>query len=428
MVKKWLSVTLCAVLAVLCGAGCGKQTAEEPASTATPGWEISQSAAGGETEAPASSQTPAGPQVSKTVEVSSETVRTLGRTLSMGEDDKLYFNWSCSGFSFTFTGTGAKAVLGTANVFVAQETMRPHIAVYVDDETEPHVRFSLDSPTREYTLAENLPEGEHTLRVMKISAASYSGYCYAESLTVTGQDPVVEPAPALSRRIEFVGDSITCGYGVLCKQATGNYTAAEEDGSLSYAYRTALALNAEAQMICVSGNGVYCDLKGRQTELMPEYYLYTDMRTQKDNGIKALEEWDFAEHPVDAVVVLLGANDSQAVLDINADIAGEKPPIAERVERFKAVYVEFIKTLREKNPEASIFCTTGGLSCRLYSEIHAAVDAYTAETGDSKVYFYEFETSTQDFSDGIRAGHPSQEVHAGMAEELTNLMREKLGW
>ena len=425
MIKKQLSLLLCTVFAAGLATGCG--SGKTPASSAAvPGWETSRETA----ESGAASQATAGPQKTVTLNVSRDTVRTLGRTMTVGEGEaaRLYFNWSCSGFEFTFTGTGASAVFGTRNTFIAQETMRPHIAVYVDGEAEPRTRFSLESASASYTLAENLPEGEHTLRVMKISAASYSGFFYAEALTLTGAEPSAAPAAAPSRRIEFIGDSITCGYGILAPQAGGNYKAAEEDGSLSYAYRTALALNADAQMVCISGNGVYCDLKGRQSELMPEYYLYADMRLQKDSGVRGLTEWDFAGNPVDAVVVLLGTNDAQAVLNINADIGGGKPAIPERIEAFKAAYAAFIKTLREKNPTAPIFCTTGGLTSRLYAEIRAAVRAYTAETGDENVYFYEYRTSASDFSDGIRAGHPSRQVHAAMAEELTAFIREKTGW
>lgn len=320
MMKRRISLLLSAALMVCGAAGCGKQP-PAAASSAAPGWLQS-----GQTGTQTASRTPAGPQLSKTVDISPQTVRPVGRTMTMGEEERLYFNWSCSGFEFTFTGTGAAAVLGTMNTFIAQETMRPHIAVYVDGETKPRTRFSLQSACASYTLAENLPEGRHTLRVMKISAASYSGYCYAESLTLTGQDPAVAPSAAPSRRIEFVGDSITCGYGVLAKQAAGNYTAAEEDASLSYAYRTALKLDAEAQLVCISGNGVYCDLKGRQSDLMPDYYPYTDMRLQKDHGVSALTPWAFADQPSDAVVVLLGANDAEAVLNIQAGIAGKARP------------------------------------------------------------------------------------------------------
>mgnify|MGYP000868604786 CR=1 FL=1 len=368
------------------------------------------------------------PQKQVPVEVSEKTVRLLGRNVIEQSTGRAYYDWTCSGIEFEFIGTGVSAKLGTMPVYAMMEKKRPHIVAFVDGSEAPSANFTLSQETDEYILAQGLPEGRHTMRVLKASAISYSGPFYADTLTITGSEPSVSPSQAKSRHIEFIGDSITCGYGIDAPSASGDYNSAEEYGTLAYAYLTAEALDADANILSNSGNGVYCDLNGRQVNLMPDYYPYVNFKLQTDLGIQEKSVWDNGSFPADVVVVHLGTNDANAVLNVSVPIGNRTPDFSTRVQEFRDAYVDFVKTIREKNPSAKIFCVLGGMPCNLFSEVQTAVSSYKDETGDKDIYTYEFQTSMYSVTNGIRAGHPSRQVHSLMQKELTGQIRQVMNW
>ena len=59
-----------------------------------------------------------------------------------------------------------------------------------------------------------------------------------------------------SRHIEFIGNSLTCGYGVEGKDRSEPYKAETENCNLSYATIIARYFNADYTLIAHSGRGV----------------------------------------------------------------------------------------------------------------------------------------------------------------------------
>lgn len=367
------------------------------------------------------------PTFQQAVTIDETTVRFLGRTLDL--NDRKYYNWTCSGFEFTFTGTKVEATLETPVVYANKENERPHIAVYVDDDTLPRTSIVLDKKSGVYTLAENLPQGEHTVRVMKVSALKYSGPFYTSTMTIYGDEaPTMEEPPAApEKQIEFVGDSITNGFGAIASAASNPYISAEEDGSRSYAYLTARAFGADASFVSISGFGVYADLAGAKNGALPLYYPYDDLSllpTYQTEG----HEWDFEAHPSDAVVIHLGTNDAGPVFNTNILIDGKQMDLATRMAEYKAAYLDFLKMVREKNPDAYIFCIIGGMGCGLDTTIEGLVDQYQQDTGDEKISYYKFRVDLGQVPGGILAGHPSAKVQSMMADELVAHIRSVTGW
>ena len=65
-------------------------------------------------------------------------------------------------------------------------------------------------------------------------------------------------APVLpERRIEFIGNSITCGYGVESNDRNDPFTYETENHFYTYAAKTARALNAQHLVVARSGIGIY---------------------------------------------------------------------------------------------------------------------------------------------------------------------------
>ena len=166
----------------------------------------------------------------------------FGRTAFTDRKDRLFFNWSGSGFGFKFTGTSAKAYLFST---VGEEDIpspsdRAYIGVFVDDSPFQIARFPLDKKKGWYTLAENLPFGTHTLRVIKESEVGY-GRAAVSEISTDGYFEKFEYL--LTEGIEFIGDSITCGYGNICPNGSSEFKTAEENFSQTYAALTGRLLN-----------------------------------------------------------------------------------------------------------------------------------------------------------------------------------------
>ncbi|MBO5797831.1 MAG: hypothetical protein J6R77_05745, partial [Clostridia bacterium] len=186
---------------------------------------------------------PAGVAFGAEAAVDVQKLTTYGRTYVDG--GTLYLCWVNSGFSFRINGTGATATLTATN---ANGIYKGYVNVYVDGSFEPTKTICLEKLSDVYTLAEGLPAGEHTIEVRKRNEGGYDGTAVigVKTLTVTGGDFLTPPA-APTRQIEFVGDSITTGFGNIAGPNDG-YSTANSDGTMTYAVLAAKQLGAEAQV------------------------------------------------------------------------------------------------------------------------------------------------------------------------------------
>ena len=126
--------------------------------------------------------------------------------------------------------------------------------------------------------------------------------------------------------------------------------------------------------------------------------------------------WDFDTHSYDVVVVNLGTNGSSYV---SKDAEARTPA-------FISAYVEFLKTLREKNPSAYLICTLGTMGGDLYPSVENAVEQYRTETGDQRIMSYE--STLQNQADGIGSDwHPSAVTQQKSAYVLADKICQALG-
>src|SRR6185437_9930940 len=107
--------------------------------------------------------------------------------------------------------------------------------------------------------------------------------------------------PGASRWIEFVGDSITCGYGVLGPDQSSCFSNDTEAETRGWAALTAQAFGAAHSAIAYSGKGVIRNNGGDTTELMPVLFERT--------LVDAADAWGFTSYTPDVVVIDLGTND-----------------------------------------------------------------------------------------------------------------------
>ena len=198
---------------------------------------------------------------------------------------------------FTASGIEFQGVMTGEVVLSLSCDRNTYFTVYIDGERVEE-RFFADSNTYELVIADFDGEESHHVRVLKQTEAQWS-LAVLKSITVTGK---LDDAPEKKDLyIEFIGDSITCGYGNLGDSSSPNPgTALWEDGTQTYAFLTAEALGADCSVVGCSGIGIdkgWTDFS--ESDFYPKASFYRDR-----NGA----DYSFLRAP-DVVVINLGTND-----------------------------------------------------------------------------------------------------------------------
>jgi len=308
------------------------------------------------------------------------------------------FAWAGSAIAARFTGTSIGIRLrGSSDYF----------AVTLDGR-EWSVLAATPAQER-YPLAADLAPGAHELHLVK-RTEPLVGETQLLGLDLDPDAQLLAPPPAPRRRIEFVGDSITVGFGVRGRDETCPFSPQTEDFTLSYAALTAQALQAEPIAVAWSGRGLcrnYADEPGERMSVLFERTL----------PARADSRWDFGRWVPDVVVVNLGTNDFSV---------GKSPGRA-----FPEAYHRLLRRIREVYPGAFIFCGLGPmLEPAALSEARSALAAVLSTlraAGETRTLVLEF--PPQSAANGYGCDwHPSAATQRLMAEQLTRTIRGALGW
>ncbi len=293
-----------------------------------------------------------------------------------------------------FRGTRCDVVLNDEVLYG-----KSHNFVEIAVDNQKPFRVQTTGPTNTIPAAAALPNGVHTITVCKDTEA---GIGYLEF--VGFRCASLAPSSLPQHKLEFIGDSITCGassdLSIPC--GTGQWYN-QHNAYLSYGPVTARALNAQWHQTSVSGIGLMhscCDMKFT----MPDVFGKTNLNS-------GAEAWDFRRYQPDAVTVCLGQND------------GEQDPTA-----FQTSYLNFIHQIRAAYPKAKIICLTSPMA-------DAKLTAYLKEnltqivgkmhqSGDQNVSTFFFSRS---WNSGC-GGHPDIAQHQQIAAELTAYLHSEMHW
>lgn len=381
---------LAALSLVACGGGAssaaGGSGGEEPGGagmSGTSGAGGAASGAGGTSGAAGGSSCAPAPDLG---------VRYVGRVDGCNVTGARYA-WPGSGFVGRFSGTGVSVKLTDSGNYHT---------VLIDGQLAPTL---VTSGAKSYPLAADLADGEHTFEVYRRTEASF-GVTLVEGFEVAGGQ-LLSPPPPPARRIEIVGDSISCGYG---NEGTApcTFSAETENNYLAYGSVLARSLQAESSTIAISGKGVIYNYGGSKVLPLPVVYDTTFPDDRK-------HPWSF-EWQADAVIVNLGTNDFSGMTDPTDPL-------------FTDTYTSFLAHLRSVYPNAFILCTVGPMLSgadldKARTDIAAAVDARKA-AGDERVKAYSMTTPNLTPACDY---HPNLMTHAAMAAELEAELRPDLGW
>ncbi|MDD6204885.1 MAG: GDSL-type esterase/lipase family protein [Firmicutes bacterium] len=302
-------------------------------------------------------------------------------------EDYAGINWSFSGFEFRGWMDGDIIIN-----YTHMGGYSAYIRVLIDGQPTEKLEIAQQSTS---LLLGSVEKGYHTVRVIKTSEPGNS-IIRLHSVEFNGT-PDARPEDS-ELRIEFIGDSITCGAGILTNETDPPDDVYEraEDAYLSFAALASEALNADASFVALSGWGVVQGGDNKQANI-PSVYEYTNGLW--DNRTK----WDFDSHPSDIVVISLGTNDYMLASEPKVFLDGA---------------VSFAARVRELNPDAVIIWTYGQISKSFSSSLQTAL----ASLGDNRLFYLEMPS---DSSAGW--GHPGRAAHERYADILLSRIAQLTG-
>lgn len=327
----------------------------------------------------------------QTVTAITENTKLIGRTLT--KDNVTWLVQSGAAVECTVTGTEASVTIAGDGCVYSEEQWRPRYGVFVDGKMVADV--VMDTPEEKVLLFSGTTQRTATVKIMHLSEANNGAIGVKQFDVTSSAAKPVKPTAKKDLTIEFIGDSITCAYGVEADSQYVNFATGTENFSLSYAYLTAQLLDADYSAVCYSGHGIisgYSNDGAAETgSLVPD--VYANVGKLADYAVP----WDFAANPSDVIVLNLGTNDDT--------YAGKD--LETRGLEYQEGYVDFLKTIRKYNPDAAIVCTLGIMGCE---ELYPYIEAAVAEVGDPKISCYQ--SPTQKAADGYGADwHPSPATH-----------------
>jgi lysophospholipase L1-like esterase len=323
-------------------------------------------------------------------------------------DDSHRFSWPGTQIRAKFSGTGV--TLSLNEMCTDWFDGCDWFDVTIDGVALDPLVFTT-SESGNYVLAENLADGEHDLVVAKRTESSV-GVAQFLGITAEGGD-LIETTLSFSHRLEFIGDSISCGYGVLGANEDCDFSPDTESEPLAYPALTAAALNALHTTVAYSGKGVVRESGSEDSDPQAMPVLY--MRTLADDPTS---QWDFRDVP-DAVIINLGTNDFS---------------VSDPGSAFISTYVDFMATVRSKYPAAHIMVALSPMIPENYpfKGARATLQDYLKqviskrqEAGDMNVSMIEFDV-LQDADYGCNY-HPNKAAHQRMSDQLVAALRAQLG-
>jgi lysophospholipase L1-like esterase len=313
---------------------------------------------------------------------------------------------------FTFPGTQINARFTGTSLRLMCKPRSGYFMAQIDG-AEPFKVAFMGQRDSVVTLATALPNGEHTVRLMYVVEGYELKPSFWGFILDSGSN-LLPPPPLPDRTIEFIGNSITCGYGNESSNKYDHFEYETENHYMGYAQMTCRALGAYCHVVARSGIGVYRSYGGPKTgtpdNVMTTEYEYTNLYDRS-------ERWDFNRFQPQVVCINLGTNDLST------------KPYDEKL--LKAAYKKFLAQVRGHNPKAKIVYLCGsmlyGKELDLCRQILNEVVDEAHKAGDQEVYRFDFSPSDGTLLYGAD-WHPSVWQHELMAAELTAGLRRIMKW
>lgn len=328
-------------------------------------------------------------------------VKKVGRTYS--ENGTVWFSMSGSGISFLCDGDSVTVTCLVHNSYSVPYNHRPRVIILVNGEAVADE--VLDEEETEITADLSFVSGDAEVQVVKVSEAMYSTVGVSEIRAHAKGD--ICPAPERALKIEFIGDSITAGYGLDEENPNAAFSTRTENFTETYAFLASQSLAADCYAVAFSGYGVYTGFSSNGAA--NDYVIFNHYNSTLSNFENA-PDWNFYDSDSDVVVINLGTNDASYCASQST------------VDAFVGEYKRLLSVVRERNSKAYILCVLGDMNNSLYPAIERAVSEYQDETADFSVKCATLSFDMGTYPSAID-GHPNKDSNALAAKTLESEIR-----
>lgn len=313
--------------------------------------------------------------------------------------------------SFCYPGTSVRLSFTGSEIAVELKDNAGYYWVEIDS-MKPYKLSTHNKKTASsvYVLAKGLDHKKHNVQLTLINEGLFSHpQLYRFVLPDSTQ---LSEVRAKKHRIEFIGNSMTCGYGVESASKEEDFADSTENFALAYSGLVARHFDAEPMVVARSGIGIYRNFAGPKRGSVNPLPTFYDKTFIFDSP-----EWNFESFSPEIVCVCLGTNDLSTA--------------RYSLKLFHRAYYSFIKHVRSIYPNARIILVSGSMLTerRLQDQIRLLDGIYNRLKAEGEDNLYRFDFSPLDGSLGYGANwHPSKPQQRIMADELIRFIEKIVGW
>ncbi|EJF99583.1 SGNH/GDSL hydrolase family protein [Flavobacterium sp. F52] len=324
------------------------------------------------------------------------------------QNDQVILIGTASSVSFNFTGNECSISLQSVDSYEHHN----YVQLVLDGKYIGKVRIEKGA-IQSFPIKVTSNQKEHRLEIYKNTEAQSGNILFAG--TTAKRVPI---SFKKKKKIEFIGDSITCGAAsdpteVPCDK--GEYMD-HHNGYYAYGPTLSRAIGADYLMSCVSGIGMYRNWndehkdEATMPDVYPNLYLTKDVSKPK---------YDFAFQP-DIISIALGTNDFSG-----GD--GKKERLPFNPEKYVSNYISFIKMLYLHNPKAQIVITNspmvGGDRAVVFEDcLNKVKNAFANDKAHKPIQIFKFKPMTPNGC----SGHPDVADHKVLANEYAPFLKKLL--
>jgi lysophospholipase L1-like esterase len=336
----------------------------------------------------------------KFIPASHESIRYVGR-FDFSNPKQVSYDWSGVYIQFNIRSSECSVKMS--------DTGHNYYNVLIDNQ--PSKTFDVKSDTT-LLLAKGLGDGVHRIQIYK-RTEGFAGIGTFKGIELSEKGEILPWNDVPVRKIEFIGNSITCGYGTEGLSKNEHFKPETENNYQSYAPIMARAFNADYHIVAHSGQGVVRNY-GYKDKVSPDGTMPRRFNRVFDE--KEQPVWNFSQWKPDAVVINLGTN----------DFSTQPYPVKEV---FIAGYKKLVEEVFKQYGNLPVFCIVGPMIDEpCYSYVKEMVEDF--RSGNQKNVFFVGIPSYLMIPDKDLGSdyHPNYQGQRKMAAHVLPVIASVTGW
>lgn len=336
----------------------------------------------------------------KFIPANHEAFRYVGR-FDFSNPQEVRYDWSGVYIQFSFRGTECAVKMS--------DTGHNYYNVFIDDQPAKTVDVKSDTTL---IIGNQLGIQVHKVQIYKRTEGN-QGTGIFKGILIPENGEMLSWKDIPSRKIEFIGNSITCGYGTEGLSKSERWHPSTENNYLSYAPIMARAFKADYHIVAHSGMGVVRNYGYKEKVspvAMPDHF--NRVFDEKEQPL-----WNFNLWKPDVVVINLGTNDFST------------QPFPDK-EVFKAGYEKLVGEVRKQYGDLPIFCVVGPMIDEpCYSYVKEMVEEFRSVYQKTNVYFVGIPVYLMDPEKDLGSDfHPNYQGQRKMAAHVLPVIASVTGW